>query len=127
MGSNKRLGGGKDLGLGGRQRRLAGKQILGETGDVGPEGAGEGEVGAEVEQGFLLDLPVAANRADQAAALAGLTADQMGLGGPNEHEDWVATGKRPKQALRALLRTTSTFRIPKRTTQKQNTNPMQLL
>lgn len=115
MGSNKRLGGGKDLELGGQQWRLAGKQILGETGDVGPEGAEEGEVGAEVEHGFLLDLRVAANRADQAVAVAGLTADQMGLGGPNEHEDCGGTGKRPKQALRALLGATSTFRIPKRT------------
>ena len=85
--SDEHLGGGEDLGLGGQQGRLAGKQILGEAGDVGPEGAGEGEVGAEVEQGFLAHLAVLADGADEAEAVAGLAADEMGSGGPDEHED----------------------------------------
>ena len=54
---------------------------------MGPEGAGEGEVGAEVEQGLLAHLAVLADEADEAVAVAGLAADEVGPGGPDEHED----------------------------------------
>ena len=56
-------------------------------GDMGPERTGKGEVGAEVEQSFLAHLAVLADGADEAVAVAGLAADEMGSGGPDEHED----------------------------------------
>ena len=87
VGQGIEVDGGEDLGLGGRQGCLAGKQVLGEAGDAGPEGAGEGEVGAEVEQSLLAHLAVLADGADEAVAVAGLAADEMGSGGPDEHED----------------------------------------
>ena len=56
-------------------------------GGMGPERTGKGEVGAEVEQSFLAHLAVLADGADEAVAVAGLAADEMGSGGPDEHED----------------------------------------
>ena len=49
------LGGSEDLVGDSEERGLAAKDIASEVGDVGPEGARDGIVGAEVEEGFLLD------------------------------------------------------------------------
>ena len=56
-----------------------------ETGDVRPQRARDGIVGAEVEEGFLLDRGARAAGMDEAEAEARLAADGVGLGSADEH------------------------------------------
>lgn len=86
-GSRGRVAWGEDFGPGGQWSRLAGERIPGETCDIGPEGTAEGGVGTEAGQGRLADLAVLARRPDKAVAVAGPTADEMRLGGTDEHQD----------------------------------------
>jgi len=79
-------GGGEDLCRSGQERFLAGKQVLGETGDLGPVRARDGIVRAEVEQGLLTHGGTAALGVDEAEAEARLAADGVGLGGADEHQ-----------------------------------------
>ena len=86
--ADEHRGGGEDLGLGGRQKRLAGQQIWVRRVTWGQSARGREKIGAEVEQSLLAHLAVLADGADQAVAVAGAAADEMGSGGPDEHEDW---------------------------------------
>ena len=79
------LGGSEDLVGDSEERGLSAQDIVGEAGDVGPEGARDGIVGAEVEEGFLLDRGAGADGLDEAEAAAGLAADGVGFGSADEH------------------------------------------
>ena len=81
------LGGLEDLGVGGDEGLLAGGEVLDQLDEAGPEGFGDGEVGAQVEE---VDLADAAGGADSAGEAEGgvVAAGLAGAGTDLANEHW---------------------------------------
>ena len=75
----------EQLGVGGEEGLLVAVEDLDQAGELGPAFAGQGEVGAEVEEGDLADLGAGADGLAEAVGEVGASGGGVGLDAADEH------------------------------------------